>query len=244
MECKYCKGACVKAGFQRNSKQKYRCKACRKYQQVVYDNKAYELTTNQSIVTLLVEGMGIRSIARVLKIALSTVVTRIKKIARSIKKPNLAVRNNIYEIDELWTYIKSKSNETWIMYALDRQSKMVLDFRVGARTKLNLQQLTDTALHHTPMKICTDGLNIYRSLIPQRIHRTGLTDTRHIERNNLNIRTHLKRLSRKTICFSKSEEMLKACLRIYFWNPGSIENTTQVERGDNPDKCRRTNVNQ
>jgi hypothetical protein len=26
MACKYCKGACVKAGFQRNSKQKYRCK--------------------------------------------------------------------------------------------------------------------------------------------------------------------------------------------------------------------------
>jgi insertion element IS1 protein InsB len=51
------------------------------------------------------------------------------------------MRNNVYEIDELWTYVKSKSNETWIMNALDRESKMVLDFRVGARTKLNLQHL-------------------------------------------------------------------------------------------------------
>ncbi|WP_447874715.1 IS1 family transposase, partial [Serratia fonticola] len=28
-----------------------------------------------------------------------------------------------------------------------------------------------------------------------------------IERHNLNLRTHIKRLARKTICFSKSEEM-------------------------------------
>ncbi|NJD86053.1 hypothetical protein EWM60_15775, partial [Candidatus Erwinia dacicola] len=28
-----------------------------------------------------------------------------------------------------------------------------------------------------------------------------------IERHDLNLRTHLRRLARKTICFSKSEEM-------------------------------------
>ncbi|EHD3430994.1 hypothetical protein JRB05_004652 [Escherichia coli O124] len=31
--------------------------------------------------------------------------------------------------------------------------------------------------------------------------------TQRIERHNLNLRTHLKRLTRKTICFSKSEDM-------------------------------------
>ncbi|MFY1046718.1 IS1 family transposase [Chryseobacterium sp. GP-SGM7] len=35
---------------------------------------------------------------------------------------------------------------------------------------------------------------------------------------NLNIRTHLKRLNRRTICFSKSNLILIAILKIYFWS--------------------------
>ncbi|WP_232426903.1 IS1 family transposase, partial [Erwinia tracheiphila] len=31
--------------------------------------------------------------------------------------------------------------------------------------------------------------------------------TQRIERHNLNLSTHIKRLTRRTICFSKSEEM-------------------------------------
>ncbi len=105
------------------------------------------------------------------------------------------------------------------MYALDRESKSVVDFRVGARTKFNLSSITDSTLLTLPKKICTDGLNIYKSLVPEGLHKVGLPNTRHIERFNLNLRTHLKRLSRKTICFSKSKELLEACLRIYFWSP-------------------------
>jgi insertion element IS1 protein InsB len=145
------------------------------------------------------------------------VIQRIRNIARSINKPISFCKNGTYEIDELWTYVAKKSNETWIMYVFDRATKTVIDFKVGSRTKVNLQSLTDQALLLEPRNICTDGLNIYRSLIPENIHHIGLVNTRHIERHNLNIRTHLKRLSRKTICFSRSEEMLKACLRIYFW---------------------------
>ncbi|HMW09684.1 MAG TPA: transposase, partial [Bacteroidia bacterium] len=31
------------------------------------------------------------------------------------------------------------------------------------------------------------------------------------------LRTHLKRLNRRTICFTRSAIMLFACLKIYFW---------------------------
>ncbi len=66
--------------------------------------------------------------------------------------------------------------------------------------------------------IKTDKLNIYQSLIPRHKHVSAAYNINHIERNNLNLRTHLKRLSRRTICFSKSLTMLEACLKIYFWN--------------------------
>ncbi|OWY19641.1 hypothetical protein BVG80_17860 [Sphingobacteriales bacterium TSM_CSM] len=35
----------------------------------------------------------------------------------------------------------------------------------------------------------------------------GKANTRKIERKNLNFRTHIKRLQRKTICFSKNEQI-------------------------------------
>ncbi|WP_291287929.1 IS1 family transposase, partial [Flavobacterium sp.] len=41
--------------------------------------------------------------------------------------------------------------------------------------------------------------------------------TNHIERKNLTLRTHLKRLNRRTICYSKSLVVLIVILKIYFW---------------------------
>lgn len=50
-------------------------------------------------------------------------------------------------------------------------------------------------------KIYTDGLRTYRSLIPSKIHKVITRCTNKIERMNLSLRTHLKHLSRKTICY-------------------------------------------
>ncbi|OYU93847.1 MAG: transposase, partial [Bacteroidetes bacterium B1(2017)] len=41
--------------------------------------------------------------------------------------------------------------------------------------------------------------------------------TNSIERMNLTLRTHLKRLNRRSIAFSRSVVVLSAVLRIYFW---------------------------
>ncbi len=38
-------------------------------------------------------------------------------------------------------------------------------------------------------------------------HQVGKRNTQKIERKNLNFRTGIKRLTRKTICFSKSETL-------------------------------------
>lgn len=217
MECKYCKENCIKAGFQKSGIQKFYCKACKKYQQAIYTSEAYHVQSNNRIIMLLREGMGLRGMTRVLSISLKTIIARIKQLANALKKPIQLVRSRIYEIDEMWSYVGKKTNEIWIMYVLDRATKEVIDFRVGPRTKRNLQDLTDQALHLVPMKICTDGLITYRKLLPANIHSAQAINTRNIERFNLNLRTHLKRLSRKTICFSKSIVMLEACLKIYFW---------------------------
>ena len=105
-----------------------------------------------------------------------------------------------------------------MIYALDKQSGQVVDLKVGRRTKTNLKRVTDTLLLANCKQIYTDGLKIYRELIPRALHKIKRYGTNKIERKNLSLRTHLKRLNRKTICFSKSISMLEACLKIYFWH--------------------------
>ncbi|CDH06661.1 conserved hypothetical protein [Xenorhabdus bovienii str. oregonense] len=53
---------------------------------------------------------------------------------------------------------------------------------------------------------CTDDYVVYDNL-PEGDHLTGKTFTQRIERTNFTQRTRVKRLNRKTISYSKSEEM-------------------------------------
>ena len=173
---------------------------------------------NHEIVQLLKEGVAIRGIARFLNISVTTVIARIKSIAKNLTKENQRNHKGVYEIDELWTYVGKKTNDVWISYAINRLTKEVVSFVVGPRTKARLSCATSATLALKPAKVCTDGLHTYRTLVPPGIHHIGLPHTRHIERFNLTLRTHLKRLTRKTICFSKNLVMLESCLKIYFWS--------------------------
>jgi IS1 family transposase len=93
----------------------------------------------------------------------------------------------------------------------------VIDFCVGRRTKENLKKVLDKINELNPKKIYTDRLNSYPGLIPKGIHIATSHKINHIERKNIDLRTRIKCLNRKTICYSKSEEMLTAKLKIYFF---------------------------
>ncbi|MBO6212872.1 IS1 family transposase [Algoriella sp.] len=69
-----------------------------------------------------------------------------------------------------------------------------------------------------PKTINTDKLNTFSSVIPSEFHSTHFRSTNHIERNHLSLRTRLKRLNRKTICYTKKMNVLSAILTIYFWS--------------------------
>ena len=178
---------------------------------------------------LVRESVSVRGMARVLKIAVNTVLIRIHKTANHIHKPPIAMCQAVVEVDELRTYIGNKENQYWVAYALNRATGKVVDFVIGKRTKGTLRMLINTLLLSGVRRICTDRLNIYRSLIPKAIHDCKAYCTNHIERKNLSIRTHIKRLSRRTICFSRSYSLLESCMRIYFWGETS---TNEILRGN------------
>ena len=217
IKCNFCNGKCIRNGFQNNGKQRYKCCICQKRQQSCYGYNAYKSDLNQNIIQLTKEGLGIRSTARVLKISTTTLLKRIVSIAKSIQQPIIS-KGKTYEVDEMCIYIRNKRNFIWLVYALEKDSKKVVSFNVGKRTNKTLNRVLETLKLSEAKKIFTDRLKNYRYLIDEKLHTVKRFGTSHIERNNLTLRTHLKRLNRRTICFSKSLMVLVCVLKIYFWS--------------------------
>ena len=214
MNCKFCNGKCVKDGHQKNGIQRYECKDCHRKQQASYAYNAYDPSLNKSITTFIKEGVGIRSIARILEISITTLTKRILSISSSIITPHI-IADAVYEVDEIKTFVGRKKDHIWVAYALNCADKSVVCFSVGPRTNETLSKVTDKLAN--ARLIYTDKLRQYKFLISPEIHRTAHRGTNHIERHNLTIRTHIKRLTRRTICFSRKAIMLYAVLKIYFW---------------------------
>ena len=217
VQCPQCKGFhLVKNGFTKTGKQQYCCKTCKKRFLEYYTYHACRQGLNQDIISLTKEGMGIRSTARFLKISATTLLSRIVAIAKSITPPAVPF-GKTYEVDEMQTFIKSKDRKIWLIYALDKQTKNIPCFNIGTRTNKSLNVVVKTLRNSQAKRIYTDSLKNYKSLIEKEIHRITNFGTNHIERKNLTLRTHIKRLSRKTLCFTKSFMILACILKIYFW---------------------------
>src|SRR5690606_30190358 len=118
---------------------------------------AYSKDIDSWIIKYLKEGMGIRSISRILEISTNTVTSRIITIANSIKHPLIA-KGKDYEFDELRTFIRNKQNVYWVIYAIRQDTREVVDFVVGKRNNINLKSVLNSLLLSDAKKIFTDKL--------------------------------------------------------------------------------------
>lgn len=187
MCCKFCKAKCRKAARQRNGAQKLYCKVCKRYQQSEYQRNVYKEEVRMQISRMMRESVSNRGIARLLRISVKTVSRQIKKTAEDTQKPEIPLDGSTVEVDELRTYVGRKDNPCWIAYAFHQHTGRVIDFIIGRRTKLTLSNRINRLLDAGACRIFTDGLNIYRSLIPRDIHFAGKYCTNRIERNNVTI---------------------------------------------------------
>ena len=77
----------------------------------------------------------------------------------------------------------------------------------GPRTKKTLRKLIRLISGYKFKFYCTDNWKPYGAELSAQSHVVSKKLTQSIERTNLTLRTRLKRLARKTICFSRSEEL-------------------------------------
>lgn len=104
--------------------------------------------------------MGIRSTARVLLTSTITLLKRIITIAKNISQPIIS-KNKTYEVDEMRSFIKRKDKLIWIVYALERETKKVVSFTIGARTNKTLNVVLTSLRLAKAKTIYTDRLKHY-----------------------------------------------------------------------------------
>lgn len=160
-------------------------------------------------------GSGVRDICRVLGVSINTVIKTLRQQAALVDEPVVPARVTELEIDEMWSFVGNKSNLRWLWYAFDPARKKVLCWELGDRTDETCLRLLNKLTECLVMRYCTDRWESYRKLLPPAKHWVGKGGTHHIERNNLNFRTHIKRLQRETICFSKEDDMHEAVTKLY-----------------------------
>lgn len=120
------------------------------------------------------------------------------------------------EADEMWSWVQCKKNQRWLWWIIDKKTGEVLAFKFGARKNEVWQALLEElrlVLNKYGVSydiLYTDGHQAYQVLVITGIHmqnEVGKNYTWQIERMHLTLRTRIKRLQRRTICFSKSEIM-------------------------------------
>ena len=229
-----CRSECTssdikKSGLGRLRTQRYRC--CNKNCHVTtfmlkYAYHACEPGVKNKIIDMATNSSGISDTARVLKISKTTVIDHIRKKGDIVVNinPNIAdlcangdveiviERALEAELDEQWSYVGDKSNQRWIWYAVDHVTNKILAFTFGKRKDEVFLDLKTMLEPFNIKRYYTDDWGAYTRHLDEDKHEVGKANTQKIERKNLNLRTWVKRLARKTICFSKVEAMHDAVI--------------------------------
>jgi insertion element IS1 protein InsB len=111
------------------------------------------------------------------------------------------------ELDEMWSDVGKKAEPRWLWHAIDHQSGTVLAYVFGRRKDTVFLQLKALLEPFGIHRFYTDGWGAYARHIDPEQHEVGKANTQKIESKHLNLRTRIKRLVRRTICFSKTTTM-------------------------------------
>lgn len=214
--CPSCASRHVKKnGTTANEKQKHRCLECHRQFITAYTYQGCITLVRDLGVPMTMNSSGIRDIARVLAISTQTVMKIIREQAAQVAEPRVPPRIKDLEIDEFWSFIRKKSEQCWCWYGLNRATTRIAAYVLGRRTDESCRQLKGKLAACAVENFYTDDWQSYAKLLPAEQHTISKAETLNIERHNLNFRTHLKRLHRRTICFSKSAEMHAAVIKLY-----------------------------
>lgn len=129
---------------------------------------------------------------------------------------------DFFEIDELYHFIKARPRtetkaNTYIIPLISRTPRQILNFAVeNSKSTEVIQPVVDNA--PTAWQYNTDGYFAYMDVIFPGYHRRNVKDKKHthnVESVNADLRHYMPGLRRRSRCFYRSLETLRAVLSIF-----------------------------
>ena len=225
VQCPQCQSIdVVQFGKQANGTQRYRCNnrdGPRTIFLLQYQDKGRLPAVKQQIVDMTLNGSGVRDIVRVLRVSSATVINVLKKKEPAVKQVNERLLHTLdppqvnvilrqvehAEMDEMWSFVGRKSQQRWLWHAIDHHTGQVLASVFGRRQATVFLKLKALLEPFGITRYYTDYWGAYTRHLDAAVHSPGKRNTQKIERKHLTLRTRIKRLVRKTICFSKTTQM-------------------------------------
>ena len=104
----------------------------------------------------------------------------------------------------MWSFVRSKANQRWLWHAIERRSGKVIAYVFGTGKDEVFLQVKALLQPFGINRFYTDDWRADKRHLDASKHEIGKQNTQKIENKHLNLRTRIKRLARKTICFSQT----------------------------------------
>lgn len=277
MLCKTCKTSCQKWGKDRRGNQRFYCLNCKKSilepRPKPLEEMRLPMDRALMVLRVLTEGNSVRATERITDTHRDTVLALLVKVGSKCERlfgdklRNIPVKD--VQVDEIWGFVGKKQKalqpgdnptfgDVYTFVALEKTSKLVLNFTLGRRDQLSTNAFIEglrLATSRQAFQLSADGfpgypsaventlsdrvdfaqiIKVYRAspegerryspaevVSTERVPVIGNPDpkricTSHIERQNLTMRMHIRRLTRLTNGYSKKFDNLWAALCLYF----------------------------
>jgi len=202
----------VKNGHIHNGKQNHICKDC--LRQFVENSTQKKITDYQKelVAKLLLERISLRGICRVMNVSMVWLLDFFREITNEIPKDmGIIIPDKgrlTIELDEMWSFVGSKENKQWIWLAIDRNTRQIVGFHIGGRSRNDAEKLWKSLPGvYRQCAVCySDFWKSYESVVPECRHRAVGKEsgqTNHVERTNCTLRQRISRLVRESPLFLK-----------------------------------------
>ena len=119
----------------------------------------------------------------------------------------------------MWSFVRFRRNKRWVWLAQCRRTRQIVAYAIGDRSETTCRLLWERVpAAYKRGLLYTDFWSAYTEVLPEGQHRAtgkGAGQTCHIERFNGILRQRLARFVRRTLSFSKNDEMHEICLRLF-----------------------------
>ena len=130
-------------------KQKYQCFACNKQFVENPQNKIIPEGTKERIRRSLLERVSLEGICRIFDISMPWLLRFMEKTFQSLPEnlqAGIIAENDefevlVLEVDELWSFVGNKKNDQWLWVVMHAETRQILAFHVGNRTKASGEAL-------------------------------------------------------------------------------------------------------